>query len=62
MTVGKKRGATRIRNQGRTIGDIADVLRVSKRTLYRYLEKNSVQSTTSNPVPEVTSPSDDNGQ
>lgn len=36
LTVTKKREAIRMRNQGRTIGDIADVLGVSKRTLCRH--------------------------
>ena len=36
LTPAKKREATRMRNQGSTVGDIADVLGVSKRTLYRH--------------------------
>ncbi len=36
LTPSKKREATRMRNQGSTVGDIADVLGVSKRTLYRH--------------------------
>ena len=46
LTVTKKREATRMRNQGRSIGDIAEVLGVSRRTLYRHFEKathNEVQ-------------------
>ncbi|MDV8021369.1 helix-turn-helix domain-containing protein [Rhodococcus sp. IEGM 1330] len=39
LTVTKKREATRMRNQVNTIGDIADALGVSKRTLYRDFEK-----------------------
>ncbi|MDV8034401.1 recombinase family protein [Rhodococcus sp. IEGM 1414] len=39
LTVTKKREATRMRNQGRTIGDIAEVLGVSRRTLYRHFEQ-----------------------
>nr|WP_249277028.1 MULTISPECIES: helix-turn-helix domain-containing protein [unclassified Rhodococcus (in: high G+C Gram-positive bacteria)] len=41
LTVTKKREATRMRNQGNTIGDIADALGVSKRTLYRHFERAS---------------------
>ena len=36
LSAARKREATRMRSQGRTIGDIADVLGVSKRTLYRH--------------------------
>lgn len=36
LTITKKREATRMRNQGNAIGDIADALGVSKRTLYRH--------------------------
>ncbi|WP_374107375.1 helix-turn-helix domain-containing protein [Rhodococcus sp. BP-262] len=32
-------GVTRVRNQGSIIGDIADRFGVSRRTLYRHLEK-----------------------
>ncbi|MEV8238335.1 helix-turn-helix domain-containing protein [Rhodococcus sp. NPDC077669] len=41
LTTAKKREATRMRNQGSVIGDIADVLGVSKRTLYRHFEKSA---------------------
>jgi len=41
LTVTKKREATRMRNQGNTIGDIADALGVSKHTLYRHVERAS---------------------
>lgn len=41
LTVTKKREATRMRNQGSAIGDIADVLGVSKRTLYRHFENST---------------------
>ncbi|MBY6352022.1 TetR family transcriptional regulator [Rhodococcus corynebacterioides] len=33
---GERRDATGIRNQGSIVGDIAEVLGVSKRTLYRH--------------------------
>lgn len=39
LSTTKKREATRMRNQGSAIGDIADVLGVSKRTLYRHFEQ-----------------------
>ncbi|MEV8238093.1 helix-turn-helix domain-containing protein [Rhodococcus sp. NPDC077669] len=35
-----KREATRMRNQGSTIGDIAEVLGVSRRTLYRHFAQS----------------------
>ena len=38
MTTTKKREATRMRNSGSSIGDIADALGVSRRTLYRHFE------------------------
>lgn len=38
LTPARKREATRMRNQGSTVGDIADVLGVSKRTLYRHFK------------------------
>lgn len=41
LTITKKREATRMRNQGNTIGDIADALGVSKRTLYRHFENTA---------------------
>ncbi|AMY20785.1 DNA-invertase hin [Rhodococcus sp. PBTS 1] len=41
LTPAKKREATRMRNQGSTVGDIADVLGVSKRTLYRHFHQTA---------------------
>ncbi|OZF26314.1 DNA invertase [Rhodococcus sp. 14-2483-1-2] len=40
LTVTKKREATRMRNQGSTIGDIAEILGVSRRTLYRHFTQS----------------------
>ncbi|WP_374640444.1 recombinase family protein [Rhodococcus sp. ARC_M5] len=48
LTVTKKREATRMRNQGRTIGDIAEVLGVSRRTLYRHFEQAAQRPVTLN--------------
>lgn len=39
LTLARKREATRMRNQGSTVGDIADVLGVSRRTLYRHFQQ-----------------------
>jgi DNA invertase Pin-like site-specific DNA recombinase len=39
LSPARKREATRMRNQGSTVGDIADVLGVSRRTLYRHFEQ-----------------------
>ena len=39
LSPARKREATRMRNQGSTVGDIADVLGVSKRTLYRHFQQ-----------------------
>jgi DNA invertase Pin-like site-specific DNA recombinase len=39
LSSAKKREATRMRNQGSTVGDIADVLGVSKSTLYRHFQQ-----------------------
>lgn len=40
LSTAKKREATRMRNQGSTIGDIAEVLGVSRRTLYRHFAQS----------------------
>ncbi|WP_143545977.1 helix-turn-helix domain-containing protein [Rhodococcus sp. 14-1411-2a] len=40
MSTAKKREATRMRNQGSTIGDIAEILGVSRRTLYRHFAQS----------------------
>lgn len=41
LSPAKKREATRMRSQGSTVGDIADVLGVSKRTLYRHFHQTA---------------------
>ncbi|WP_308115527.1 MULTISPECIES: recombinase family protein [unclassified Rhodococcus (in: high G+C Gram-positive bacteria)] len=43
LTPSKKREATRMRHAGSTVGDIAEVLGVSKRTLYRHFQRSSVR-------------------
>ncbi|WP_255312204.1 recombinase family protein [Rhodococcus rhodnii] len=44
MSPAKKRAATRMRNQGATVGDIAEILGVSRRTLYRHFEKSATRN------------------